>query len=137
VCGSPARRQRAAEPIACQCDSDRPRIDAHRDADPADALSGLGGDMLQQRHVLAEIAALGHPSGERSWRRDRDQRVNNRITVRLDPVETERRAGAGVPDDARQRVGDRDGGEGNGESRSGNRRHAHVEARVIPRSPGV
>src|SRR3546814_11633133 len=70
--------QRTAVSVTDQGDGNRPSINADIRADPANALSRLGGDMLQQRHVAAEIATLGHPAAKPPGRRNGDKRAQTR-----------------------------------------------------------
>src|SRR3546814_12815723 len=111
--------QRTAVSVTDQGDGNRPSINADIRADPANALSRLGGDMLQQRHVAAEIATLGHPAAKPLGRRNGDKRANGRIAVGPNTVEAKRRARDGIPDDARQRIGERAGRERYGERTEG------------------
>src|SRR3546814_17396263 len=73
-------------------------------------------DTLFPYTTLFRSAALGHPASKPLGRRNGNKRANGRIAVRPYAIEAERCARAGVPDDARERIGKRDRSERYGES---------------------
>ncbi|ESZ86694.1 MAG: hypothetical protein Q27BB25_12960 [Blastomonas sp. CACIA14H2] len=79
-------RQRTASAIMDESNCGRSAIDTYDIANPANALPGLGGNMLQQWYVFTEISARRHPAAKVRRRRDRDQRTKRRIAVCLYPI---------------------------------------------------
>src|ERR1700733_589532 len=97
-------RERAAAAIALARLAHFDCADSDAAADAADRLSGKRRYMLQQRHAARQITAIGKEPGKEFGRPDDDQVAGVSIGDRVDGVETDRHAGAGVPDEPRRAV---------------------------------
>jgi hypothetical protein len=97
-------RKRAAPAVTLSGLAHFDRVDSDAAADAADRLSSKRRYMLQQRHAARQIAAVGKEPGK-GFGRSHDNQVAG-----VDPgdpgdgVETDRHAGAGVPDEPRRAV---------------------------------
>ena len=60
--------------------------------------------MFQQRHAARQIAAVGKEPGKGFGRPHDNQVAGVNIDDRVDGVETDRHAGAGVPDEPRRAI---------------------------------
>src|SRR3546814_7468657 len=95
-----------------------PAIDGDRIIEGADAVALERGDALHQRHTIGQIAAFGsETAGVR--RQLGEHAVAARGGGMAGPVEAERRARAGVPDEARRRLGERRAAERGDRKRGG------------------
>ena len=97
-------RKRAAAAVALAGLAHFDRVDGDAAADAADRLSGERRHVLQQRHAARQIAAVGKETGKGFGRPDDDQVAGVNIDDRGDGVETDRHAGAGVPDEPRRAI---------------------------------
>ena len=95
-------RKRAAPAVALSGVAHSDRVDSDAAADATDRLSGDCRHVFQQRHAARQIAAIGKETGKGFGRPDDDQVAGVSIDDRVDGVETDRHAGAGVPDEPRR-----------------------------------
>src|SRR3546814_9986464 len=99
-------RHRAAATVPSEALRDDPAVDGNRIANGADEIVIERGDALHQWHAIGQIAARdGETAGIR--RQLGEHEVAARWFDMAEPVEAEGCARAGVPDEARRRIGKR------------------------------
>ena len=106
--------QRTAAPVACERASGRLTVDGDAGADPTDGLPRKREDVLQQRHALGQVAAIGEEVRERLGRRDDDKLADMEDASWAHGIEADRHAGARIPDQPGRefdRGGERHGGD--------------------------
>src|SRR5260370_40302793 len=89
--------------IAVECMAHRHPIDGDRAAGPADVLTWKGGGMLEERYASRQIAARLEEGRERFRRPDHDKVADVMDIGRRRRIEPDWHAGAGIPDQLRNR----------------------------------
>ena len=91
--------QRAAMAVALTRVTQRHSVDADGAAETAYGLTGERQNVLQHRHTAGQVIALGKERGNVFRRSHDDQIIELELGRRLDGIETDRHARAGVPDE--------------------------------------
>ena len=91
------------QPVYLERAGDGPAIDGHEDARATEARAGERGNALDKRHAARQVFAPRHVGGELSWRFDRDPIADHGRGAGIDAIQTDRRALARIPQQARRR----------------------------------